>query len=250
MKQKIQALVAAAAVTLAAAPAAHAGGYPVFDVMNFAEAVKQVTNQIETIQKLSAQIENQKQMLQGWGYTQVDDLRRRMEAVRGELRRAGTVYTSANPGTRLDQQFPTTFDVADLAADRVGSLRDAWVASQRSVLVENRRVQNAVYGDLAATQTRVTGYVQRSNAAPGMTAAVQANNELTATLIGQVQALQTLEITRARAEVEAEARRQSEEEFAREAHAWLSRADTAKVPPEGASGGWAVTPVPERAGGR
>ena len=172
-----------------------------------------------------------------------------MEAVRGELRRVGTIYTNTNPGARLDQQFPTTFDTGDLAANRVESLRDQWLASQRTVLVENRRVQNAVYGDLAATQTRVTRYVQRSNAAPGMTAAVQANNELTATLIGQVQALQTLEITRARAEVEADARRQSEEEFARRQHAWLSRPDTAQAPPEGRAA-WAVTPVPEGAGGR
>jgi len=246
---KKQILAVAAAVVLAATSRASAGGYPVFDVANFAEAVKQVANQVETIGKLTAQIENQKQMLQGWGYTQVDDLRRRMEAVRGELRRAGTIYTSTNPGGRLDAQYPTTFGRADLAGDRVGSLRDEWLASQRSTLVENRRVQNAVYADLAATQARVTGYVQRSNAAPGMTAAVQANNELTATLIGQVQALQTLEITRARAEVEADARRQSEEEFARRQHAWLSRTDTAQAPPEGRAG-WTVTPVPEGAGGR
>lgn len=246
---KKQILAAAAAVVLAATSRASASGYPVFDIANFAEAAKQVANQVETIGKLTEQIENQKQMLEGWGYTQVDDLRRRMEAVRGELRRAGTIYTSNNPGTRLDQQFPTIFDTGDLAANRVESLRDQWLASQRTVLVENRRVQNAVYGDLAATQTRVTGYVQRSNAAPGMTAAVQANNELTATLIGQVQALQTLEITRARAEVEADARRQSEEEFARQQQAWLSRADTAQAPPEGRAG-WAVTPVPEGAGGR
>ena len=246
MKKQI---LAAAAGVLTVTPLASAGGYPVFDVLNFAEAVKQVANQVETIQKLAAQVENQKQMLQSWGYTQIDDLRRRMEAVRGELRRAGTVYTNTNPGVRFDAQFPTTFDVADLAANRVESMRDAWLASQRNVLVENRSVQNAVYGDLAATQTRVTAYVGRSNAAPGMTAAVQANNELTATLIGQVQALQTIEITRARAEVEAEARRQSEEEFARQQQAWLSREGTAQAPLEGRAG-WAVTPFPERAVGR
>ena len=237
------------AIVLAATSGAWAGGYPVFDILNFAEAVKQVANQVETVQKLAAQIENQKQMLQGWGYSQIDDLRRRMDAVRGELQRAGTVYTGRDPGTRLDARFPTTFDTNDLATNRVAALRDDWLAAQRQVLVENRRVQNAVYGDLASTQTRVTNYVARSNAAPGMTAAVQANNELTATLIGQVQAMQTMEITRARAEVEAEARRQSEEEFARQQHAWLSREGTAQPPAEGV-GGWSVRPVPETAGGR
>ncbi len=240
-------------VVLMSATGAFAGGYPVFDVLNFAEAVKQVQNQIQTIEQLTAQVENQKQMLRGWGYTRIDDLRRRMDAVRGELQRAGTIYTDTNPARRLEAQFPTTFDSrdirGDLASNRVGTLREQWLASQRLTLVENRRVQNAVYTDHDLTQRRVTGYVERSNAAPGMTAAVQANNELTATLIGQVQALQTLEITRARAEVEADARRQSEEEYARQVHAWLSRKDTAPAPPEG-RGAWSITPVPEAAGGR
>lgn len=245
MKRIAVAIVA----VLGTSSAALAGGYPVFDILNFTEAVEQVAKQVETIEKLTAQVENQKQMLQGWGYTQINDLRQRMDAVRGQLQQAGTVYTTATPGVQLDTRFPTTFDAAALATNQVATLRNAWLASQRQVLIENRRVQNAVYGDLAATQNRITKYVAKSNAAPGMTAAVQANNELTATLIGQVQAMQTMEITRARAEVEAEARRQSEEEFARQQHAWLSRGGTAQPPAEGA-GGWSVQPVPETAGGR
>lgn len=69
-------------------------------------------------------------------------------------------------------------------------------------------------------------------------------NELTAAIIQQVQALQTLEITRARAEVEADAQRQSQEEYARRLQAWLNRSGTTTLPRQGRAG-YAVEPVPE-----
>jgi len=165
--------------------------------------------------------------------------------VRGELDRAGSIYRSTNPQQQLEGQFPTTFDDRRLASNPTANLREQWLARQRETLTENRRVQNVVYADLAATRERVSGYIEQSNAAPGMTAAVQANNELTATIIQQVQALQTLEITRARAEVEAEAQRQSEEEYARRLHTWLNRSGTTIEPQQGRAG-YLVQPVPER----
>lgn len=165
--------------------------------------------------------------------------------MRGELDRAGSIYRSTNPRLQLDGQFPTAFDETTLAMNPTVSLREQWLTRQREALTENRRVQNVVYGDLAATRERVSGYIERSNAAPGMTAAVQANNELTATIIQQVQALQTLEITCARAEVEAEAQRQSQEEYARRLQIWLNRSGTTTEPRQGRAG-YLVRPVPER----
>lgn len=236
------------ACTLAAllliAQRAPASGYPVFDISNFMQAVKQVQNGVQQIEQLKAQIENQKKMLQGWNFSQIDDTLRRFDAVRGELDRAGNLYRSTNPRQQLDGQFPTTFEDHTLVDNPTVNLREQWLARQRDALTENRRVQNVVYADLAATRRRVSEYIEKSNAAPGMTAAVQANNELTATLIQQLQALQTLEISRARAEVEADAQRQSEEQYARQLHAWLNRANT--TPPRQGRAGYTIEPVPER----
>jgi P-type conjugative transfer protein TrbJ len=232
------------AVTLAIATRAGAGGYPVFDASNVAQAIKQVQNGLQQIEQLRTQIQNQEKMLQGWQFTRIDGTLRRFDAVRGELDRTGSIYRQLDPRRALDQSYPTTFDAQLFSTGSTDPIRDQWVARERSTLEENRRVQNAVYADLAPTRQRVGEYVDRSNAAPGMTAAVQANNELTATLIQQVQALQTLEITRARAEVESEARRQSEEEYARQHRAWLNREGTARGPAQG-QGSFVVEPVPE-----
>lgn len=227
------------------APTASASGYPVFDVSNFMEAVKQVQNGIQTVQHLQTQIQNQQQMLQGWNFSQLSETLRRFDAVRRELDRSGTVYRDTNPRGQLDRRFPTTFDTSTLSGNPTMSLREQWLTHQRQTLVENRRVQNTVYGDLASTRERVGAYVQQSNAAPGMTAAVQASNELTATLIQQVQALQTLEITRSRAEVEADAQRQSEEAYAQQLRIWLNRPGTTNEPVQGPAG-YRVRDVPER----
>jgi type IV secretion system protein TrbJ len=233
------------AVVLSFAPCVMAGGYPVFDASNVAQAIKQVQNGLQQIEQLKTQIENQQKMLQGWNFSQIEGTLRRFDAVRGELDRAGQLYRDLDPRRALDRQFPTTFDTGAFTTTAPNeSLRDQWVAHQRTTLEENRRLQNAVYADLAATRQRVGQYIEKSNSAPGMTAAVQANNELTATLIQQMQALQTLEITRSRAEVEAEAQRQSEEQYARQLRAWLNRNGTTTEPAEG-HGTFAVEPIPE-----
>jgi conjugal transfer/entry exclusion protein len=63
---------------------------------------------------------------------------------------------------------------------------------------------------MAEVQRQVAGTVEASNAAPGEKAAVQAHNELLATLSGELAKLETLRVTRLRAKAETVARRQSE----------------------------------------
>jgi P-type conjugative transfer protein TrbJ len=219
------------------------GAYPVLDVSNLAQAIEMVRHQVETVERLQAQIEQQKLMLQHWDFTQLDDVLQRMDALRDQLEQAGNIYTRPDPTPIFNRQFPTTFDESELSVNPVNSLREAWAESYRQTLVENRRVQNTVYTDLGATRLRVDAYIQQSNSAPGVTATVQAGNELTATLIQQVQALQTLEISQARAQVEQEARRQSEEEYSRQLRDWLNREGTVEPVPEG-TGTYAVEPIP------
>jgi P-type conjugative transfer protein TrbJ len=74
-------------------------------------------------------------------------------------------------------------------------------------------VQNQVEQDLAPTAQRIEQYVEKSNAAPGVTAAVQAGNEELATVVAQIQALQALEITDGRTEAELQAQLQAEDAY-------------------------------------
>jgi P-type conjugative transfer protein TrbJ len=93
------------------------------------------------------------------------------------------------------------------------TMRGQWQQSQRDAVVENRTVQNHVEQDLQPTAQRMQAYVEKSNAAPGPTAAVQAGNEELATVVAQVQALQALEITSARTDAQVEAQEQAERAY-------------------------------------
>jgi P-type conjugative transfer protein TrbJ len=94
------------------------------------------------------------------------------------------------------------------------SMQTGWDQEERSVLIENRTVQNQTYLNLQPTAQRIQSYVEHSNSASGATSAMQAGNEEVATLVAQLQALQAQEITDARAEVERDAQAQAEQAYA------------------------------------
>ena len=77
-------------------------------------------------------------------------------------------------------------------------MQSGWDQEERSVLVENRTVQNQTYLNLQPTAQRIQSYVEHSNSASGATSAMQAGNEEVATLVAQLQTLQAQEITDAR----------------------------------------------------
>lgn len=80
-------------------------------------------------------------------------------------------------------------------------------------LIQAQTLHNQVVIEMPNTQSRVAEFVERSNSAPGQTAVLQASNEMLATLAGQLQALQALEVSQTRIELEEDARRQAEEAF-------------------------------------
>ena len=77
----------------------------------------------------------------------------------------------------------------------------------------SRSTHETVVADMPATQLRIGEYVVQARNAPGQTAVLQATNETVASLAGQLQSLQALELTEIRVELEEEAHRQAEAAF-------------------------------------
>ena len=174
----------------------------------------QVEQDVQLVQQLRQQVENQAAMLHGWGYSQLPGILQQMNVWKGVFGRAGGPYSSRTPGTSLDQQYqlgPGSY--ANTSDADIESKRDGWDREERKVLVENRTVQDDTYQSLQPTADRINQYVQRSNAATGGTAALQAGNEELATLVAQLQTMQAQELTDARGEVERDARRQAEDAY-------------------------------------
>jgi P-type conjugative transfer protein TrbJ len=108
-------------------------------------------------------------------------------------------------------------------AESMRLLRQQWLDAERKELIQAQTLHNRVVNEMPNTQSRVAEIVRRSNSAPGQTAVLQASNEMLATLAGQLQALQALEVSETRIELEENARRQAEVAFQEQRRAALMR---------------------------
>ncbi|MGD0767230.1 MAG: hypothetical protein ABSB42_03305 [Tepidisphaeraceae bacterium] len=206
-------LIAAAAVAVFVPAAAFAD--IVFDPTNFAEAVLQVADDVQMVDQLYQEVTNEVAMLKSWNFTQLPGILQSMNIWQQVFGQAGTTYSSTNPGSTLNSQYPSDpSNYANMTDASFQSMETGWDQEERNVLIENRTVQNQTYLNLQPTAQRIQSYVEHSNSASGATSAMQAGNEEVATLVAQLQALQAQEITDARAEVERNAQDQAEQAYA------------------------------------
>jgi len=193
----------------------------VIDPTNLASNLQQVAQDIQLLAQMEQQVQNQLRMLERWNFTRLDQILAEMARLDGIFRDAGPTYEDRDAEGALERHYPTSY--GDDARQQHEALEPQWEQRHRDVLVENRRVQNEVAQSVEPTRQRVAEYVEHSNSAPGVTAAMQAGNEVVATLAGQLQALEVLEVTEARAESEQYAREQSEDAYAAQRRAWVMR---------------------------
>lgn len=210
-KKRIVIVAATAGLLLPAAAFADI----VFDPTNFAEAVLQVSDEVQLVEQFQEQIQNQLSMLKNWGYSQLAGIMQSMNVWQQVFGQAGATYSSTDPGTTLNDQYPSDpGSYASTSDASIAATRTGWEQEQRKVMIENRTVQNDTYLDLQPTAQRIQAYVEKSNSAPGATAATQAGNEELATLVAQLQSLQAQEISDARGDVERDAQEQAEQAYA------------------------------------
>jgi P-type conjugative transfer protein TrbJ len=212
-RSKKRLLIAAATAILFVPAAAFAD--IVFDPTNFAEAVLQVADDVQMVDQLYQEVTNEVAMLKSWNFTQLPGILQSMNIWQQVFGQAGATYSSTDPGNTLNSQYPSDLtSYANISDTAIQSMRSGWDQEERSVLVENRTVQNETYLNLQPTAQRIQSYVEHSNSASGATSAMQAGNEEVATLVAQLQALQAQEITDARGDVERDAKDQAEQAYA------------------------------------
>ena len=212
-RSKKRFLIVAATAALLVPTAAFAD--IVFDPTNFAEAVIQVADDVQMVDQLYQEVTNEVAMLKSWNFTQLPGILQSMNIWQQVFGQAGTTYSSTDPGSTLNSQYPSDpSNYANMTDASFQSMETGWDQEERNVLIENRTVQNQTYLNLQPTAQRIQSYVEHSNSASGATSAMQAGNEEVATLVAQLQALQAQEITDARAEVERNAQDQAEQAYA------------------------------------
>lgn len=188
----------------------------VFDPTNFGVNVEQVLHHLQVIARLEQQIRNQFRMLENWQFTRLDELLASMQLIRVSMHEAGAL--------ELTSRYPIApREYAKRDGQAMRDLQRQWLESQRVALIHAQTLQNRAVSEIPATQLRIGEYVERSNAAPGQTAVLQASNETLATLAAQLQTLQSLDISQTRIELEEDAHRQAQAAFQRQRRSALMK---------------------------
>lgn len=194
-RRALLAAVALGAVSLRPLPAA--AQVTVYDPAAVAQMLKQVSQGLQQIQTLQAQLANSERMLQTLGLDVTGPLRDIAGQATALLRQAqGLGYSAADISRDFANLYPG--DLAGLTPAALADKLKAWSQASRQTLQDALQVQNQIVQAQGATAGAVGAAVDASQAAAGQTAAVQATNQLLAALSTQLTQLQTLLITQAR----------------------------------------------------
>ena len=194
---RLTVLGAVLALALVTPPIAHAQ-MAVIDVKSILQAEQQVSNQLTAIQRLEQQLSNQAQMLQ----KMQTDVTGPIAQITGQathiLQQAqGVGYGAQNIAQQYANLYPSTMPGASLATTQASLT--TWRNNNALAIQQALQMQNQIAQGQPVITSQVQTAVAASQSAAGQTSAIQATNQLLATVTGQLTQLQNLLITQARA---------------------------------------------------
>jgi P-type conjugative transfer protein TrbJ len=190
--------LALALTATASPPFAHAQ-MAVIDIRAILQAQQQLANSLTQIQRLQAQITNQAAMLQKLPTDMTGPVAQIARQATGILQQAqGLGYGSQTIAHQYATTYPSTQPGASLATTQASLA--TWRRNNALALQQALQVQNSVAQGQPVTSAQVASAVSASQGAAGQTSAIQATNQLLATVTAQLSQLQSLLITQARAE--------------------------------------------------
>jgi P-type conjugative transfer protein TrbJ len=211
MRKLFTATALAAVISLAmttTAPQPARAQMTVIDPSAIAQAIKQVSQQLQQIQQLQAQLTNQAAMLRKLGSNVTGPLQTITAQATQLLQQAqGIGYNSQNLSQQYQQLYPANMQGMSFA--QITQAFANWQTNSRQTLQQAMATQNQIVQAQPTTASAVNGAVAASQGAAGQTAAIQATNQLLAALSTQLTQLQNILITQGRAEQTAAAQAQA-----------------------------------------
>jgi P-type conjugative transfer protein TrbJ len=198
-RQFLSSVALATALLVTTAPPVAQAQMAVVDVRAILQAEQQVSQGLTQIQRLESQLTNQAAMLQ---HLQTD-ITGPIAQITGQataiLQQAqGIGYNAQNVAQQYAALYPTTMPGATLASTQASLA--TWRQNNTLALQDALQMQNQIAQGQQTTSAQVASAVSASQGAAGQTAAIQASNQLLATVSAQLTQLQNLLITQARAE--------------------------------------------------
>ena len=181
-------VTALAATMMTAAPAMALFGGIVFDPSNFVEHILEVAADLQRIDRMESQLQNQQRMLAGLGTNVWPGMAQSMQGVTLVLQNGGR-FALSDPAGQIAANEPLSFGDGrqNPNADQINTLRTAWDQDNRVGIVQNRQLENQVVAGVPADSAQINQIVTASGHAPGLTAAIQAHNQLLANLSAQLE---------------------------------------------------------------
>jgi P-type conjugative transfer protein TrbJ len=189
----------ATALFLAEPPPAAQAQMAVIDLKAILQAEQQVSQGLTQIQRLESQLSNQAAMLQHLETDVTGPIAQITGQATAILQQAqGIGYGAQNVAQQYAALYPTTMPGASLASTQASLT--TWRQNNTLALQQAMQMQNQIAQGQPITSAQVASAVTASQGAAGQTAAIQASNQLLATVSAQLTQLQNLLITQARAE--------------------------------------------------
>ena len=199
MRKVLSAASGLLALTLAATPPPAQAQMAVVDVKAILQAEQQVSNELTQIQRLESQLTNQAAMLQKLQTDVTGPITQIASQATGILQQAqGIGYGAQNIAGQYANLYPQTMPGASLATTQASLA--SWRNNNAQAIQQALAMQNLIAQGQPTTTSQVQSAVSASQGAAGQTSAIQATNQLLATVTAQLTQLQNLLITQARAE--------------------------------------------------
>jgi len=203
-RSRLLALLAAAAV-LATPPLAQAQ-VTVIDpaaighlIAQYNNQITAISNQLTQIQRLESQLTNQAAMLQKMQTDITGPIQQIASQATGILQQAqGIGYGAQNITSQFASLYPQSMPGASLASTQASLA--TWRTNNAQAIQDALTMQNLIAQGQPTTTAQVQSAISASQGAAGQTSAIQATNQLLATVTAQLTQLQNLLITQARAE--------------------------------------------------
>lgn len=232
----IRALLLATATLAAPTPAlAQFGlGTMVYDPAAVGQLITQVNYQLQMLNSLVTQVQQGQAMLNPLGSNVVPGLSSLMQNTQQLMTNLDNIgNTGASLQSALNSQYPTDFSNLQSVSGILSKL-SVMQAQTRAAMQQSMELQNQVAGNQGQISGAMASAVTASNGAFGPTSAIQATNQILATLSQQIADLQSILIAHMRAEDAEKMNNQS-------AQAATSAANTAFEGPDVTAPGIAIT---------
>jgi P-type conjugative transfer protein TrbJ len=198
----IRALLLAAAALAAPTPAlAQFGlGEMVYDPAAVGQLMTEVNQQVQMLNSLVTQVQQGEAMLNPLGSNVVPGLSTLMQNTQHLVTNLDNISnTGASLQSALSSQYPTDFSNLQGVSNILSKL-SAMQTQTRAAMQQSMALQNQVSGNQGQISDAMGSAVTASNGASGPTAAIQATNQILATLSQQIADLQSILIAHMRAE--------------------------------------------------